>query len=816
MSVLARRIFASGIGVLAIMAGRWAGTAPDSPPTTPLAVPASFGPIHPRLARTGDRVVFSHQGALWRMPRRGGTATRLTDGPGFDIEPAWSPDGGRIAYINSPGFFQGSLRMIRSDDGAPVPLPKPVVAEGVLDFSADGRRILGRFQVPDVGRSLSWFDTDSGALVPVATGKTRPDRYALSHDGRRLAFTTTLDVPGQQSGNDGPEADVWTVPSQGGEPVRVVRFPARIHELCWAAGDRALDVATELGGVHNDLWEIPLDDPERGARRLTFGQADEDRPSTSDDSTSLLFTDNREGPTALVVRDLSTGRDETLTPSALDYRCPTGRLELRVQEATDGAPLVARVSLRHAAGKFHAPPGSLYRLWKGNLHFYAFDRAGVDLPAGHYDLMVAHGPEYRITRDGFDVEPGRTTTRTLLLERWARPSERGWYPGENHIHANYGYGHWYNSPRTMSLQCAGEDLRVANLMVANSDGDGVFDREYFRGRPDPLSDGHTLLYWNEEFRSTVWGHATLVNLKSLVEPIYTGFRGTTRPWDAPSNADVADLTRDEGGLFNYAHPVQSLDDPYVGAYTAKALPMDVALGKVDSMDVMGTNYVANLPVWYRLMNCGFRIPASAGTDCFLNRIASRLPGADRVYVRIDGSFSYEKWIEGLKAGRTFVTNGPILELDAEGVGPGETSRVLPGGRLRIRGRATSQYPLERLELIRDGRVVAEAKASGDRLSVVIETALPVERSGWVALRASGPPHPDQPDGSVFAHTGAIRIEVPGRPVDARDDAAYFLAWIDRLAADVRARDRIPPRVRPHVEAQIAKARAVFETMRRTP
>lgn len=819
MSFLTRRLLASGIVLLAIVAGRWAGTASNAPPTTPTAptaaVPASFGPIYPRLSRTGDQVVFSYQGAVWRMERRGGKATCLTDGSGFDIEPTWSPDGERIAYLNSPGFFQGSLRVIRADDGAPISLPKQVIAGETLDFSPDGLRILGLFQLPDVGRTLSWFDLGTGALAPVRTGRFRPDRYALSHDGRRLAFTTTLDVPGQQSGNDGPETDVWTVASQGGEPVRAVRFPARIHELCWAAGDRVLDVATELGGVHNDLWEIPLDDPER-ARRITSGQADEDRPSTSADGRWLLYTDNRQGPTALVLRDLSTGSEEMLRPSSLEYRRPTGRLVLRVQEASDGSPLAARVTLRHSGGKFHAPPGSLYRLLRGNLHFYVLDRVEFELPAGHYETTVAHGPEYRVARDAFDVESGRTTTRTVSLTRWTRPSERGWYSGENHIHANYGYGPWYNSPRTMSLQCAGEDLRVANLMVANSDGDGVFDREYFRGRPDPLSDGRTLLYWNEEFRSTVWGHATLLNLKHLVEPIYTGFRGTTRPWDAPSNADVADLTHDEAGLFNYTHPVQNRDDPYVGAYTAKALPMDVALGKVDSMDVMGANHVANLSVWYRLMNCGFRLPASAGTDCFLNRIPSRLPGADRVYVRIDGSFSYEKWVEGLKAGRTFVTDGPMLELDAEGLGPGETARVLPGGSLRVRARATSQYPLDRVELILDGRVVAEAKAVGDRLSVAIETVVHVERSGWIALRASGPPHPDQPDGSVFAHTGAIRIEVPGRPPDARDDAAFFLAWIDRLAADVRARDRIPPRVRPHVESQFVEARAVFERIRRTP
>ena len=100
----------------------------------------------------------------------------------------------------------------------------------------------------------------------------------------------------------------------------------------------------------------------------------------------------------------------------------------------------------------------------------------------------------------------------------------------------------------MLAQSAGEDLIVSNFMVANSDTDGVFDREYFRGSPDPLSNDETILYWNQEFRSTIWGHLTLLNLKQLVEPIFTGFTHTTNPHDFPTNADIADHTHDQGGL----------------------------------------------------------------------------------------------------------------------------------------------------------------------------------------------------------------------------------------------------------------------------
>ena len=91
--------------------------------------------------------------------------------------------------------------------------------------------------------------------------------------------------------------------------------------------------------------------------------------------------------------------------------------------------------------------------------------------------------EYREARVEVDVAAGREATAQVDLERWTDPPGRGWWGGESHIHANYGYGQWYNTPATIRLQVEGEDLNLANLMVANSDTDGIFDREFFRGEP---------------------------------------------------------------------------------------------------------------------------------------------------------------------------------------------------------------------------------------------------------------------------------------------------------------------------------------------
>ena len=122
------------------------------------------GALHPRLSPDGDEVVFSRHGAIWRLPNHG-AEKRLTDGEGFDIEPAWSPDAKRIAFINSRSFFAGELRLLDAKDGSPVKLPAAVQAQGKLHFHRDGRRILGNFQAAGQAESLAWIDLDSGKLT---------------------------------------------------------------------------------------------------------------------------------------------------------------------------------------------------------------------------------------------------------------------------------------------------------------------------------------------------------------------------------------------------------------------------------------------------------------------------------------------------------------------------------------------------------------------------------------------------------------------------------------------------------------------------
>lgn len=785
------------------------------PDSGPALARRAFGGVQPRLSPDGQWIAVSYQGAIGRLPSTGGPLTRLSTGEGFDLGPAWSPDGKSIAFINSPNFYTGRLQWIRADNGAALNLPKPVTAQGEIYFHPDGRRLLGRFSADRRPARIAWYNLETGDVEPVkGDWQDAPPLQvwrvplALSQDGRRIAYATHQDIAGEQGGNDGPQADLWAVPAEGGAPEKIVQFPTRIYGLCWDASGAGIYIVTDLGTSHNDIWHVPLQDPLKNRRKLTYGQADEDWPSIDREGRLLIHTENQTGATALVRVDSTTHERRTLTVDRIDFGQPTASLRLKILDRATGRPTAAKVFLKRIGDKFHAPLDALYRVTSGRLHFYARDESEMTVPAGDYELVTLRGPEYRLYRAQFELKSGESALQEIALERWTDQALNGWFSGENHIHANYGYGAWYNTPASVLDQCEGEDLNVCNVMVANSDGDGVFDREFFGGRPDAKSQPRTILYWNQEFRSTIWGHMTLVDLTRLVEPIFTGFKDTTNPWDVPTNADIAEQTHHQHGFVSYTHPANNVEDPYHSAYSAKGVPVDAALGKIDAMDVMGGGYEASVKLWYRLLNCGFRIPAAAGTDCFLNRIASMPPGWGRAYVHLTNGLSYKNWIAGMRAGHSFVSNGPILELTVDDTGPGGVIRSAAPRRVRIHAKASSQHPLERLELVRNGSVVLTGKLAADRLSATLDEELPLEQSGWIALRADGPAPPYHLAPRLSAHTSPIFVEVQGRPFNAKGDAEYFLAWIDRLEKALRERGRIPVGLE-HVESQLAGARAVY-------
>jgi hypothetical protein len=269
-----------------------------------------------------------------------------------------------------------------------------------------------------------------------------------------------------------------------------------------------------------------------------------------------------------------------------------------------------------------------------------------------------------------------------------------------------------------------------------------------------------------------------------LNPDYAGYPNTAAASLYPSNAAIADLAHEQGALVGYVHPFDTKPDP---ADTSQSLsyelPVDVALGAVDYLEVMGySDHLITSEIWYRLLNCGFKLPAGAGTDAFPNFASLRgPPGLVRVFVKSGAALDHRRWLDGLKAGRTFVTNGPLLEFSLGGHQVGDEVKLAAGGqRLSAHVGLRSNLPVDHLEIVANGQIVATIPR-GDRMTARDSVSIPVNKSGWYVLRA----YSDRAELPVldlypFASTSPVYVSVGDEPVRSADDAAFFLRWIDRI------------------------------------
>src|SRR5207244_3996910 len=110
----------------------------------------------------------------------------------------------------------------------------------------------------------------------------------------------------------------------------------------------------------------------------------------------------------------------------------------------------------------------------------------------------------------------------------------------------------------------------------------------------------------------------------------------------------------------------------------------------------------------------------------------------RVFVRVDGPLNYASWIEGYRRGRSFATNGPMLQFAVNGVEAGSEIQVAGPTRVSVTGRADSLQPMSSIEVIVNGNVVRTIEPGGDPHAIPISEQIEMTDSGWVALRVRGP------------------------------------------------------------------------------
>ena len=794
------------------------------------------GPSAVTWSPDGTELIYSMQGSLWRQRIGSRVAQQLTAGEGYDYQPDWSPDGRLVVFAR---YAHDAIELQLLDLAAKT--VQPVTANGAVNveprWSPDGTRIA--FVSSAYNRRWHIFTVAIAGGTPAEGTVTRLtedndsrlpryyysvwDHYlspTWSPDGRELIIVSNR---GHIHGTGG----FWRMTATPGAPIRELRYEETTWKARpdWSPDGRRVVYSSYVGRQWHQLWLMTSEGGD--ILPLTYGEFDATAPRWSRDARHIAYISNEGGNTALWVIDVPGAHRRQIVASERRYRDPVGRLRLVVVDAA-GRPLPARVSVtgvdgrayapddawRHADEAFDRQDGTNRGFEYGYFHTTGTAELTVPTGAGAVQVEVWHGPEYRVARADVTVSAGRTLTKRLVLERLANLPARGWWSGDLHVHMNYG-GAYRNTPAHLAFQGRAEDLHVVENLIVNKE-QRIPDIAYFRTDPDPASTPGFLVVHDQEYHTSYWGHTGLLGLSDhYLLPEYVGYPNTAAASLYPMNADVADLAHAQGALFGYVHPFDTPPDPSdTTEQLTYELPVDVALGKVDYLEVMGySDHRITSGIWYRLLNCGFRIPAGAGTDAFPNFASLRgPPGLVRVFVRSGPALDRSSFMAGLKAGRTFVTNAPLLEFTLGGREIGDEIRLpAGGGRLTARVGLRSSVPIDHLEVIGNGSVVATILVRGDRTSASDTVSIPVARSGWYVVRAwSDRAALPILDLYPFGSTSPIYVRVGREPVRSREDADFFVRWIDRLDQAARAHEAWnTPDEREHVLRLLAQARDVY-------
>jgi Tol biopolymer transport system component len=788
----------------------------------------TWGAIDPTWSPDSRQLAFSLFGSIWAVNAQGGEARQVTTSEGYHAHPAWSPKGSQIAFIrgNTPAGripqISGRLMLADVESGSERELNIPFRVSGSISWSPDGTRLVCPLAGAQGGAALHEVPVDGGPprriQEPSGGGPgTAWIETAWSPKGNEIYFS------GQRRG----AVQIWSTRPDG--PPIVVQLPLtryRPEDITFLHSMSVLPDASGLiysavmvnGKGDHELYRIPRTGGK--PESVTNTPRDEFSPAVSPDGTRIAHVSNQMGNIDLFTMPVKGGEKKHVRLSALKFRRPSAQVRVRTLDEK-GQPAPVRLYVRASDGKAYCPPGRpifYYQLDPGQPREGFFLSSGDDtfpVPAGPLRLVALKGIEYEIAERTVEVAAGGPADVTIQMQRWTNWGQRGWYTGENHFHANYN-GSYYQRPKESLHWLEAEDLNSANMIVANAAGAFIHDKEFFRGSVDPLSKERYVLYWGQEYRNSFpLGHMAFLNIKKQVPPSYTSVIGSDSPYDFPLNTMAALAARRQGGFVTYVHPMGAGRDVFDTNLGAKEMPVGAALDAVDAIDILPfgeTSY----ELWYRFLNAGFHIKAGAGTDVFTNwRGINSIPGASREYVEVGSVMNWDRWVERLREGRNFVTNGPLLSFQMNGEPMGARIRVPRGQpyQARLKVEVTSRTPLRRVEIIQNGRVIEAADVGPGLREARLGKEVEVRESCWFAVRITGQPARGIAGGGSIprAHSGPIYVEVDGQPTILSEDVELMIRWIDRLWALLEERNNFGPGDnRERARKMIADARSHFE------
>lgn len=519
------------------------------------------------------------------------------------------------------------------------------------------------------------------------------------------------------------------------------------------------------------------------------------------------------------------------------FNCiPAQQIKLNVKDELD-RPCMASFLIRDLAGRVY--PAQTKRLapdfWFQE-QIYREDSESINLPTGDYTIEFRRGPESLPETRKVSVNENLKEL-SFKVRRWIDPAAFDWISGDHHIHAagcrHYSYPTQGVHAPDMARHCRGEDLRIgANLTWGPC---FEYQRQFFTGKEDETSRWPYLLRYDVEvsgFGSHKSGHLCLLGLKEQIYPGEKSREGWRDQWPT-LGLNTLKWAKKQGAVCGPAHSGLGLNGhekenpnyvipPMDGIGANEAImnithespgPDGVMVPALDFMSTLDTAPSAELNFWYHTLNAGFRLKVAGETD--FPCVYGERVGMGRSYVKLKGEYTYQDWIEGIRAGRAYVCDGRshFIDFEVQGVAPGIPQepgevagelQVLKGAEIKINAKVaalleaepesppklnfpTTQLPsheltvwhLERARIPQTREVPVELIVNGiavDRRNIVadgrtreIQFTARLERSSWVALRIL-----------PSSHTNPVFVIADGKPIRAsRRSIEWCLASLNQ-------------------------------------
>ena len=422
------------------------------------------------------------------------------------------------------------------------------------------------------------------------------------------------------------------------------------------------------------------------------------------------------------------------------------RVKLRVRDE-HGNPTVARLVIRdHLDQLYPRPSKRLAPDFPFQPQVYRGDGDILELPKGEYAITYSRGPEYVTQIKNFRVGADEPRSLSLELERWIDPSVYQWYSGDHHIHAA-GCSHYENPtqgvrPEDMWRQIQGEALNVGTVLTW---GPCYYhQKQFFSGKDHPLSQPNQLIHYDLEisgFPSSHAGHLVLLGLRDQDYPETQRIEDWPT-WDLPilqwgqSQGAVTGFAHSGWGLAVKSEELPNFEVPGFDGIGANEYIVDVTHpDSVDFISAGDTPYVWELNIWYHTLNVGFRTRISGETD--FPCIYDNQVGQARSYGKVEGPLTYDSWLNSLRDGRSYVSDGAshLIDFAVNGVAVGSQDsevRLNVGAMFMSRSRWRHVWIQSRTAI---SRSVAMTKSPTGILSVPVWRAgAKFQLSWWLTVR----------------------------------------------------------------------------------